>query len=264
MKREYAQASHGTRQSPINFVPSEARDADFLGPVRVNYNSNSTFEVVNNGHTILVNVTSPKTGDTNASTVVIGKDRYQLAEFHFHWKSEHTLEGEHTEMEVHLVHKMTKDEKGKGKSPVRGKAKQPQLAVIGVMIRDYNATAKKNRPKKLGDPKNFIDELWETLDSLKGKTAPGRKGSMLFKMDPSRLLPPEGNQSYYQYRGSLTTPPCTENVLWTVMEKPIFLSAEQIKKFRTMPFIEQIGRKNNRPVQPTNSRFVLRYKDKPR
>ena len=265
MKREYAQASHGTRQSPINIVRSEAQDADFLGPVKVHYNPYSTFEVVNNGHTIHVNVSSPKTGDTNASTVVIGEDHYRLAQFHFHWKSEHTREGEHTGMEVHLVHAMEErdGEAGKGTPPVRVKAKQPKLAVIGVMIRDYNATSSKERPEELGDPSEFIGELWETLDSLKVKTAPGRKGSMLFKMDPSRLLPSEGNRSYYQYRGSLTTPPCTENVLWTVMEEPIFLSAEQIKKFSTMPFMEQIGRKNNRPVQPTNSRFVLRYQDKP-
>jgi hypothetical protein len=71
------------------------------------------------------------------------------------------------------------------------------------------------------------------------------------------LLPPEGKRSYYHYNGSLTTPPCSENVLWTVMAEPIHFSAAQIKAFTDH------YAKNNRPVLKKHRRFVLKFEDKP-
>jgi carbonic anhydrase len=50
--------------------------------------------------------------------------------------------------------------------------------------------------------------------------------------------------------GSLTTPPCTENVLWMVFKDPIMVSPEQIGIFaRLYPH-------NARPIQPTHDRLI--------
>jgi carbonic anhydrase len=62
------------------------------------------------------------------------------------------------------------------------------------------------------------------------------------------LLPKD--QRYYQFMGSLTTPPCTEGVLWMVMKQPTPISKEQIKLFT------QIFPHNARPVQALNGRSV--------
>jgi carbonic anhydrase len=50
--------------------------------------------------------------------------------------------------------------------------------------------------------------------------------------------------------GSLTTPPCTENVLWMVMKQPLPISPEQIAIF------SRLYKNNARPVQPQNGRLV--------
>ena len=67
---------------------------------------------------------------------------------------------------------------------------------------------------------------------------------------PAGLLPKDGK--YYHYYGSLTTPPCTEGVNWSVLKTPIEVSEEQIQKFKTL-----MGFDDNRPVLPLNKRFVL-------
>ena len=63
-----------------------------------------------------------------------------------------------------------------------------------------------------------------------------------------RLLPE--SRAYYTYMGSLTTPPCTEDVLWMVFKQPMPVSAEQVGIF------SRLYRNNARPIQPSNNRLV--------
>ncbi|MFN7674199.1 MAG: carbonic anhydrase family protein, partial [bacterium] len=54
------------------------------------------------------------------------------------------------------------------------------------------------------------------------------------------------------YQGSLTTPPCSETVLWTVLSTPILVSQKDVEAFQALfPM-------NARPIQPVNRRYVLR------
>jgi len=69
-------------------------------------------------------------------------------------------------------------------------------------------------------------------------------------VDAAQLLP--ADRGYYGYRGSFTTPPCTEDVRWIVLRTPVELSAAQIAAFRG------ILDGNNRPVQPLGARVVRR------
>lgn len=72
------------------------------------------------------------------------------------------------------------------------------------------------------------------------------------KVDAAALLP--GKHGYFTFPGSLTTPPCSENVLWLVLEEPKTLSKQQIAKFAA------IYPTNARPVQPLNGCAVLKSK----
>uniref|UniRef100_A0A672RFN5 Carbonic anhydrase 4 n=1 Tax=Sinocyclocheilus grahami TaxID=75366 RepID=A0A672RFN5_SINGR len=80
------------------------------------------------------------------------------------------------------------------------------------------------------------------------------------KISLNQLIPPEVNMtSYYRYDGSLTTPGCTEAVVWTVFENPIPLDREQLRAFSTLKFNDgnpMVG--TFRPVQPRNRRVVYR------
>ncbi|WP_254627379.1 carbonic anhydrase family protein [Myxococcus sp. CA040A] len=60
------------------------------------------------------------------------------------------------------------------------------------------------------------------------------------------------NRAFFQYAGSLTTPPCSEGLQWFVMKHPIQMSDAQIGAFERLPHINP----NNRPVQPLNGRTV--------
>ena len=70
----------------------------------------------------------------------------------------------------------------------------------------------------------------------------------------SELLP--DRKEYWTYNGSLTTPGCGEGLRWIVMQRPIQMSADQLKVFAAS--VEAVWHGSNaRPVQPLNGRFVL-------
>jgi carbonic anhydrase len=57
-------------------------------------------------------------------------------------------------------------------------------------------------------------------------------------------------RSYYTYMGSLTTPPCSEGVLWLVMKQPVQVSQDQINIF------SRLYKNNARPIQPAAGRVI--------
>jgi carbonic anhydrase len=154
---------------------------------------------------------------TNNSIVADGKE-YKLAQFHFHTPSEHQFNGQNFDMELHLVHK---DE-------------NEQLAVLGIMIRE-------------GTLNPELEKVWKALP----KTKTPEDTKLVVLIDLMNILPKD--QQSFVYNGSLTTPPCSEDVNWIVLEQPIEMSKEQINAFR------QIFPDNHRPVQPLNERDVIKH-----
>lgn len=152
---------------------------------------------------------------TEGNRIVIEGNEYKLSQFHFHTPSEHQFNGQNFDMELHLVHS---DENGK-------------LAVIGLMIQE-------------GNENELLASMWNVLP-----TEESAKGiSEKHVIDLQALLPQ--NQTSFQYAGSLTTPPCTEEVQWIVFEQQIEMSKTQIQAF------QQIFPDNHRPVQPINKREI--------
>lgn len=149
------------------------------------------------------------------SQAQIAGQTYDLLQYHFHHPSEHILSGQRFELEMHLVH--------------RNKA--GELAVIGIFIR-------------AGQANQTLQSIWQVMPT---KASPEKWTSV--SVNPDRLLPP--NSTYFRYYGSLTTPPCSEGVLWTVYREPIEASEAQLKQFA------QIFANNARPIQPLNRRFLL-------
>ncbi|RKH16828.1 carbonic anhydrase family protein [Corallococcus sp. CA041A] len=154
----------------------------------------------------------------SGSTVRVGASEYKLAQFHFHTPSEHTKDGVEYPLELHLVHT---DANG---APV---------LVVGVLIEEgaVNAalfTAFRHLPRHMGE-----------------ESVPA--GALL---NASALLPRD--KAFFQYAGSLTTPPCTQGLQWYVMKQPIQMSDAQIAAFERLPHLNP----NNRPLQPLNGRTV--------
>ena len=80
------------------------------------------------------------------------------------------------------------------------------------------------------------------------KLTVGQKEKLAQPLDIQSLMPKE--MARFRLNGSLTTPPCSENVAWTIFKAPIQASKAQIAA------IEEMEGKNNRPTQPLNQRDV--------
>lgn len=138
---------------------------------------------------------------------------YQLDSFHFHAPSEHVINDQSFPLEVHFVHKNNHE----------------KLLVIGVLF-------------SVGNEENV--ELQELL-----KVAPKTSGISIdaTNINPRALIPTDFE--YYNFNGSLTTPPCTEGVTWIIINKHPSITKGQIDLYKSILKIP-----NNRPIQPINAR----------
>ena len=203
MKPEFSACANGTRQSPIDIRSGVKVD---LEPIQIDYRP-SGFSVVDNGHTIQVNI-------EGGNSIEVQGRRYDLLQFHFHRPSEERIDGRQFDMVAHLVHK---DPEGR-------------LAVIAVLL-------------DRGSAHPLVQTVWNNLPLEKGSEMRVRGG-----LDMNHLLP--ADRRYYTYMGSLTTPPCSEGVLWLVMQQPVPIATDQINVFaRLYPM-------NARPIQSAAGRLI--------
>ena len=79
----------------------------------------------------------------------------------------------------------------------------------------------------------------------------GEKSTLNVSATARDLLP--SDLSYYNYSGSLTTPPCSEGVNWMVLKNPVEVSAKQVAAFMS------VIHRNVRPVQPLNGREIISH-----
>ena len=149
------------------------------------------------------------------SSIKIGSQVYKLVQFHFHSPSENTVKKKPFDMELHLVHKNDKGE----------------LAVVGVFMQS-------------GVANKTLDPVWANIPAELNT-----EFTLAAQINAADLLP--AKQSFYHFKGSLTTPPCSEGVQWFVMKEPTTVSAEQVKSF-----VAAVGN-NARPVQALNQRSVV-------
>jgi carbonic anhydrase len=150
------------------------------------------------------------------SFVTIEGKRYELVQFHFHKPGEEKINGKGHDMDAHLVHK----------------GPDGKLMVIAVLI-------------DAGKENKAIKTLWDNLPKEKGK----EQVLDAVKINAVDLLPNE--KGYYTFAGSLTTPPCSEQVTWYVLKSPVQISADQIARFgRIYPM-------NARPIQPLHDRDIM-------
>lgn len=155
-------------------------------------------------------------GDSLSNNNII----YNLVQIHFHEPSEHTINGVRYPIEIHLVHQ----------------SDQKDYTVIGIMGIE-------------GGESHFMEDM-ESYLPLEVDTE-----KIIDRSFDIRTVLPD-KKDYYTYSGSLTTPPCTENVQWIILKNPLELSLEEVLALRSnMPL------KNYRNEQPINDRKVYLIND---
>ncbi|WKB51704.1 carbonic anhydrase [Eleftheria terrae] len=148
-------------------------------------------------------------------TLQVGERRYELLQFHFHTPSEEKVAGKSSAMVAHFVHR---DAEGR-------------LGVVAVLL----------QPGAAG---SAFDEVLAHLPQRAGETLSVAD----LALDLNALLPAQ--RGYYDFEGSLTTPPCSEGVHWMVLREPMRVQPEHLKAFR------RLYPANARPVQPLHGREV--------
>ncbi|KAK6149119.1 hypothetical protein DH2020_016644 [Rehmannia glutinosa] len=158
--------------------------------------------------------------EDDAGGVVINGTEYKLRQCHWHTPAEHTMDGKRFKMEIHMVHNNS----------------HGQIAVVGIMY-------------KLGRPDPFLGKLLQSIKTV------DHEGQNVGVVDPWEIK--FGSRKYFRYIGSLTVPPCTEGVLWTILKKVRTVSLEQMRALRdAVDGFEE----NARPIQQSDGIPVYMYR----
>lgn len=212
LSSEFMACSSGMAQSPINIesnIKGDLPEIQRLGISLIAFNyQDSPLKILNDGHTIQVKYAP-------GSNIILDGQLYELKQFHFHHPSEHTINSQGFDMEIHLVHQ----------NPLGS------LAVLSVLIKE-------------GAESKALQAFWQELPQSR------QEKNLSLKFNAEQLLPV--NRSFYSYKGSLTTPPCSEIVNWVIFDEPIQVSRQQIEQFT------QVISDNARPIQAVNRRLLLK------
>ncbi|KAL6870713.1 hypothetical protein ACP4OV_014561 [Aristida adscensionis] len=221
----YRLCGDGKRQSPIDIVTKQAAATHNLDSLSRTYAAaNAT--LISNGHDIMMSFE----GAVGAITVA-GK-AYSLEKLHWHMPSEHTLNGRRFPLEMHLVHR----------------SGDSALAVIGVLY-------------ELGGADAFYWQLKEKLAEMardRCDFAGGEESRVAAGLVQMRPLQ-KRTGSYFRYSGSLTTPPCTENVVWNILGKVRQIAGDQLDLLASLLPAAAAGHGRARPTQPLNGRPLQFY-----
>ncbi|PUU79700.1 alpha carbonic anhydrase [Tuber borchii] len=197
----YSKCATGKQQSPIDITDT----VPLAKNTTTTFPSSGQFTIENNGHTIEVTPRKP-----NDYKSILGGQEYKLSQFHFHASSEHRLRDETFPLEVHFVHTKIGDDK--------------KLAVIGVFFDLVDTGA--------GDM--LLQSIYPKLDSLPGPGPHKReeKRGDSFEVQTHSINNIVDNSHIRSYPGSLTTPPCSEDVSWYVVEEPLAITVKQFNKMK--------------------------------
>ncbi|WP_223692548.1 carbonic anhydrase [Leifsonia poae] len=203
--------TRASRQSPVDIDTSTLAIDPTAAPV-VLHDRPASFELGNDGHMIVAVADDP-----HAYAITIAGTRYDLRELDFHAGSEHELDGRPAAAELQLVHVSSTG----------------AIAVMSVLFRTGAANA-------------ALDEVFSSMPHP--VTVGTDRVDLTEPIDPAALIPPGSTSA--RYIGSLTSPPCTADVLWNVYLHPLTVSPAQLHD------LTDIYSDNHRPVQPLNGRTI--------
>ncbi|WP_281612992.1 carbonic anhydrase family protein [Flammeovirga sp. SubArs3] len=207
----------GLHQSPINIIDVNTISSNVLDDVKeMDFEGETTItSITNNGHTIQYNFNGER-NKLNFNDKV-----YKMKQFHFHSPSEHTINGVRYPLEIHVVHHCEETD---------------SYIVFAILVQQGEPDPsfiflERHLPVGIGITKR-IDESYDL----------GATISDIFGMDSIGV---------YTYQGSLTTPPCTQDVQWVVLKNASTASERQIKLLETL-----MPKNNYRDTQPINGRAI--------
>eukprot|EP00054_Salpingoeca_dolichothecata_P011266 m.62638 g.62638 ORF g.62638 m.62638 type:complete len:373 (-) comp19385_c1_seq1:170-1288(-) len=238
------------KQSPVAIVRRSAVVNHDLSSLQLGkgYYEPKDGEVFTNGHTLEVGLPSGSSAQLTLNAKNPLGEEFELEQLHFHWGpdndkgSEHTLNGYRYPLEMHLVNYRKSETFAEAVSDTD---ETLGLAVVSQMFR-------------IGKHNSEIEKILKPV--RQGKVLRATDDPVGISLVVANLV--RLGSGYYHYRGSLTTPPCFQSVLWLVNRVPLQVSEDQMKVFRSIFVVDRSGNHNAhllfnyRPVQPLNGRIV--------
>ncbi|CAL7938940.1 unnamed protein product [Xylocopa violacea] len=213
----------GKLQSPVSIRSSVAIVLPLPAVETVGYHNflPGPLHLQNNGHSAVIKLNNnPRKRLPYIFDGSLDADQeYEVDHLHFHWGarnnrgSEHLLNGIRYPMEMHIVHR------NKAYSNFSDALNYKNgLAVLGIFFQLQEEDNKSLYPivKNLMDVKSLNREI-----------------KLNTSITLASLLPKNLNV-FYTYKGSLTTPPCSEVVTWIIFPTPVPISFNQLNKFRLL------------------------------
>ena len=219
--------AQGHKQTPINIDSSIVKEIKYSDPEHLELHF--LFKSVKL-HSEVTNTSYIIRGDMGFLTIYKNNrpwlDRIKIINVHFHSPAENQINGEEFDLEMHLVTKDPED--------------RYTFIVFGVLF-------------KVGDKQNvFIQRIINEF-------------SKDFYFSLEEAFPTTRIKNFYSFEGSLTTPPCSENVIWFVDDSVQEITREEFDVFNhlwkaNVSFADGFG--NNREIQDSSDRVIKHYHDK--
>ncbi|XP_047152075.1 alpha carbonic anhydrase 7-like [Vigna umbellata] len=188
IKEAWAACKTGQMQSPIDLSRNVVQLIPKAGGLKY-WTYNPQYATLSNrGHDVAVDLR----GD--AGSIDIDGSSFFLQQIHWHWPSEHTIDGRRL-----------------------------------ISLHNHFFSVKENEEESVTE------------------------------IDPSEIM---SGKMFYRYIGSLTAPPCTEGIIWTIDKEIRTVSIGQVELLKNSVLIPYAPR-NARPLQPLNQRSVRLYVNKP-
>ncbi|XP_008241448.1 PREDICTED: alpha carbonic anhydrase 7-like [Prunus mume] len=228
LKKEWKTCKDGKSQSPIDLRDGIATKVNSsLEHFKVSYKPAKAM-IENEGPVIAI------AWEGDAGSISINGTDYILRQCHWHSPSEHSINGRRYDLELHMVHR----------------AKNNNVAVVGFLY-------------KIGKPNPFLSGVTKEIASMTdvgrdvqlGVIDPRKmKAAQTGFQDAKKRKMRKASSKFYRYMGSLTTPPCTEGVTWTINKQVLSVSKSQVKLLQQVVF--DYAMMNARPLQPLNGRDI--------
>ena len=222
LDRQNLLCSAGKQQSPSDLVGGIPVD---LPELKFEYKP-SMLTIEDNGHTVMAHY-------KEGSHLILEGRQYRLTQVHFHSPSEDAVDGKRAEMVAHLVH-----QHADGKMLVVAILINGEQRLLDPLASPYNRML--SRAKENAFFQNILNHV--PLEKKQVVSLPNTT------IDINQLLP--NQMAYFTYMGSLTTPPCSEGILWVVMKEAVHFSREQVDSFL------KIYPNNARPLQDRQKRLI--------